>query len=237
MIDFFLFLLFLLSIVYCCDCPLLIELPILICDKESIFYDVAIGIISAYIFYVIQIVIPKVVKRIKYKNLILQKLYNIRCYMINTVEIISGTSNFSIENTDIMSEIETYLKKSNIFEDETNVYKNGIELPIIDALNYSEEKLHNEIMELISLNIVDESTLEIILKIEKLKLRDYVSPLSMNKEGNLITIRQMKGASTGGYLIYNKEVIIRELVENMKEYIDVLKSFIGFENKQYRIFF
>lgn len=232
MIDFLLFLLFFLSIVYCCNLPLVIELPILICNKESIVYDIAIGIISAYVFYVIQIVIPKVIKRLKNKKLILQKLYKIRKCMIKTIEIVSGTTNYSIDKSNIISEIETYLSKSNVFKDETNVYQNGIELPIIDALKDSEDRLHNEIMELISLNIIDEQTLNIIMKIEKLELRDCVGHLSLNKEGDLITIKQKLGKSTGGYLIYNKEVITSDIIKYMIEYIDVLKSLVEFENKQ-----
>lgn len=157
--------------------------------------------------------------------------------MIKTVEIASGTTNYSINNSNIISEIETYLNNSNIFKDGTRIYKNGIELLIIDALNDSENKLHSEIMELISLNIIDEQTLDIILKIEKLNLRDYVGSLSLNKEGDLITIKQKEGKSMGGYLIYNKEVVNYEIVKNMKEYIDVLKIFAEFERKRYhRIF-
>lgn len=217
--------------------PLLINCPFLIHDKESIVYDLAIGIISAYVFYVIQIVIPKIINRLKHKKLILQKLYNISCDMTKTIEIVSGTTNYSINKNEIISEIETYLNQSNIFKDGTHVYKSGIELPIIDALTDSENKLHNEIMELISLNIIDEQTLNIILKIEKLKIRDYISPLSSNKEGNLITIKQKEGKSVGGYLIYNKGIINYEIVKNMKEYIDVLKLLEKFRNKQYRKLF
>ena len=165
MINYLLFILFILSIIYCCNLPLLIELPFLICDKESMLYDVAIGIISAYIFYVIQILLPKLINKFKYRKFILQKLHNIKYNMKKTVEIISGIDNYSVDKTDIISEIEIYLKKSDLFNDGASVYKNSIELVIIDALVDSEIKVHTEIMELISLNVIDEKTLDMMLKI------------------------------------------------------------------------
>jgi len=231
MIDILLLLLFSISIIYCCILPLLIEFPIFICDKESILYDVAIGIISAYIFYVIQILLPKLITKLKYRKFILQKLYNIKYNMKKTVEIISGTDNYSVDKTDIISEIDIYLKKSDLFNDGASVYKNSIELVIIDALVDSENKVHTEIMELISLNVIDEKTLDMMLKIEKLGLRDFVRPLSLNKEGNLITKKQEKGESYGGYMGYNKGYVNDEIKKNMQEYIEIFKAFVEFVDK------
>ncbi len=231
MINVLLSLLFLFSIVYCCNLPLLIDWPIFICDKESMLYDVAIGIISAYIFYVIQILLPKLINKFKYRKLILQKLHNIKYSMKKTVEIISGTENYSVDKTDIITEIEIYLNKSYLFNDGASVYKNSIELVIIDALADSENKVHTEIMELISLNVIDEKTLDMMLKIEKLGLRDFVRPLSLNKEGNLITKKQEKGESYGGYMGYNKDYVNKEIIKNMYEYIEVFKEFVEFVDK------
>ena len=45
------------SVVYCCDFPVIIDMPWLINNHDSIFYGIGQSIVAAYIFYLIQVVI------------------------------------------------------------------------------------------------------------------------------------------------------------------------------------
>ncbi|MCD8150770.1 MAG: hypothetical protein LUE92_14665, partial [Clostridiales bacterium] len=60
MMNLILFLLFLLSIIYCCDEPVFFKgCEMLVNNHDSMLYGIGLSVIAAYIFYIFQVVIPQ----------------------------------------------------------------------------------------------------------------------------------------------------------------------------------
>ena len=225
MTDLMLFIVFLLSLLYCCDCPVLWNLTFLIADHSSVAYSVGLSIIAAYIIYVIQTLPGFIKRKWKYNRYITWKLMEIDDLMVNTIRILA---HFSADDSALLDEIEANLKSANIFEDaapgELRVYQNRKELPIVNALLNNEMKIHHEISQLIPLNILGKKTVTLLLDIEQLPLRSFAQNYAEQPPGDLETILQQAGKSYGGNLIYNMPVLNRELLENMRQYVKVQKK-------------
>ena len=90
MADIILFLLFLISVIYCCDHQAYKGFEFLIHDHNSMWYGVGLSIIAAYIFYLIQIYLPAIKNKLKYADFITAKLYVLKNDMRQTIRILLG---------------------------------------------------------------------------------------------------------------------------------------------------
>lgn len=233
MVDIVLLLFFMISIIYCCDFQAYKGFEFLVNDHESMMYGVGLSIIASYIFYVIQIYLPIIKNKLKYSEFIISKLDSIKGDMRLTITILTGKY---IENIgEIRKHIAYEIKEKDIFSDGSGRYRNideniNEEQVIVDALWENEWKIHRDILELISLNILGKKTLDVLMKIEMLPLRSKVEEYVKNKPSVHITVKEKKGQSIGGVFIYNKEVLDNDLIGIMNEYIDVLQELENFLN-------
>ena len=90
MLDIILFILFFVSVAYCCDIPAFTGFEFFINDHNSMIYGVGLSMIAAYIFYVVQVGLPAIKNKLKYAQFITVKLYDIRDSMRQTVTILTG---------------------------------------------------------------------------------------------------------------------------------------------------
>lgn len=217
MVDCILFLLFLLSVIYCCDFPVCFGIKFMINDHDSMMYGVGLSIIAAYIFYVVQVCLPAIRNKLKYSSFIEEKLYGIRTDMRETL----GMFGDILECND--KDIEMAIRQKDIFSDGSGHYRNisettNEEMVIVDALWVNEQKIHRDILELISLNILGKRTIDILIKVEKLSLREKVDDYVNNKPSVHIMVEQKRGRGIGGILIYNRDELTRTLATEIKEY-------------------
>ena len=216
---------FLLSLLYCCDCPVLWNLTFLVADHNSVAYSVGLSIIAAYIFYVIQTLPGFIKRKRKYNRYIEWKLTVIDDLMADTIRILA---HFNEDDSAVLREIEVNLKSANFFKNEApgelHIYQNQTELPIIEALLNNEMKIHNEISQLLPLNILGKKTVELLLDIEQLPLRSFAQNCAEQPPGNRNTIQQQAGQSAGGSLSYDMSVLNRNLLEIMRQYVKVQKK-------------
>lgn len=236
MVDFVLLLLFLASIIYCCDFQAYEGFKFLVNDHESMAYGVGLSIIASYIFYAIQIYLPTIKNKLKYSEFITSKLYSIREDMKLTITILTGKSIVNIE--EMRKNIVHEIKEKDIFSDGSGRYRNidektNEEQVIVDALWENEWKIHRDILELISLNILGKRTTDLLIKIEMLPLRKKVEEYVKNKPSVHITVKEKKGQGIGGVCTYNKEVLDNDLIDIMNEYIDVLQELENFLSALY----
>ena len=101
---------------------------------------------------------------------------------------------------------------------------------LVDALWENEWKIHRDILELISFNILGKQTTELMIRVEMLPLRDKIEAYMKNKPVRHRSIKEKRGMGIGGCLVYNKSVLDRELTDIMKEYIDALEEVGKFLN-------
>ena len=222
--DYVLLLLVVGSVIYCSEIPVLIDWPWLIADKESMIYAICLSIVSAYIFYLCQVKLPEWIKYRKNRKLIYYFLSMLEKSMRETIEILTRTQYYGQETDSVLKCIEKTLLEKNIFDDGSRNYRNRIEMTIIDALQENQEDVHKEILELISLNILDQKTIQLILNIEKIQFRQRVLFLYREKAGVQTSIAEMQGKGMAGALVYNMEVVNRDIITDMETYIKMLKQ-------------
>ena len=75
--DFVLFALFLVSLIYCCDMPAINGFEIFVNDHDSMLYSIGLSIIASYIFYVFQVAIPQILHFRRARSIGCIKLYEI----------------------------------------------------------------------------------------------------------------------------------------------------------------
>ncbi|MBE6687973.1 MAG: hypothetical protein E7588_01705 [Ruminococcaceae bacterium] len=228
MTDILLFIAFAISIVYCCDIPAVCNMNFLVHDN-TLIYNICLSIIGAYIIYIIQ-TLPSFIKRkVKYNKYIHLKLAEVETYMNDTIYILAR-ERCSDDYEKTKRKIENNIHKIDIFTDGSFVVRNKKEIVIIDALLENEQKIHNEILELISLNVLGKQTIDILLEIEQLQLRTFVEQYAINKPGVYVTRKQNEFGQPQGVLIYNDDVINRELINIMGKYIEVYKCIVNYRN-------
>lgn len=93
MIDFILLFLCLISIIYCCDIPAIKGFEVFVNNHDSMFYGVGLSVISAYIFYVFQVIIPRFIRFKQVRNIGCAKLYDIEKLMIEVLGLLQGDIN------------------------------------------------------------------------------------------------------------------------------------------------
>lgn len=108
--------------------------------------------------------------------------------------------------------------------------RNKKELSVIDALLENEQKIHREISELISLNILEKRTVDMLLEIEQLELRKFAEKYALNKPGVYVTRNQNEFEPPQGVLVYNDNAINEDLIKIMNMYIDVYERIVKYIN-------
>lgn len=233
MADIILFLLFLISVIYCCDHQAYKGFEFLIHDHNSMWYGVGLSIIAAYIFYLIQIYLPAIKNKLKYADFITAKLYVLKNDMRQTIRILLGKELDDLD--ELRRGIEHQIQQRDIFLDGSGKYRAideemDEEMVLVDALWENEWKIHRDILELISFNILGKQTTELMIRVEMLPLRDKIEAYMKNKPVRHRSIKEKRGMGIGGCLVYNKSVLDRELTDIMKEYIDALEEVEKFLN-------
>lgn len=90
--DFVLFALFLVSLIYCCDMPAINGFEIFVNDHDSMLYSIGLSIIASYIFYVFQVAIPQILHFRRARSIGCIKLYEIEELMIMVFSVLQGES-------------------------------------------------------------------------------------------------------------------------------------------------
>ena len=160
MVDLLLFLVAAYAAIYCCNLPAFIDTPLLVADKESLWYIICAGIIPAYIFHLVQVILPECLERKKNRAYLRHFLCKLKDKMQGTVAIMIGTNNQPDDPDAIMTMAEQLLKEKDIFTDGSRFNWANMELTIIDALQFNQEEVHTLILEMISLNILDKKNNE-----------------------------------------------------------------------------
>lgn len=88
--DFVLFALFLVSLIYCCDMPAINGFEIFVNDHDSMLYSIGLSIIASYIFYVFQVAIPQILHFRRARSIGCIKLYEIEELMIMVFSVLQG---------------------------------------------------------------------------------------------------------------------------------------------------
>ncbi|MBE7014149.1 MAG: hypothetical protein E7419_02945 [Ruminococcaceae bacterium] len=228
MTDILLFIAFTISFLYCCDAPAICNIDFFV-HNNILIYNVCLSLIGAYIFYVIQ-TLPSFLKRkTKYNKYIHVKLAEIETYMSDTIYIFAK-EHFVSDYEKIKRKIENNIQNIDIFSEGTYVVRNKKEIVIIDFLMENEKKIHNEILELISLNILGKRTVDLLLEIEQLELRNFAENYAINRPGAYLTRKQKEIEQPQGEVIYNDEYIKGELIKIMETYIDTYKRVVNYRN-------
>ena len=112
--EFVLLFLFLLSIIYCCDIPVIRGDEIFENNHNSILYGVGLSLIAAYIFYIFQVIIPRFLRFRRVRNIGYIKLYEVEKSMTKVFSFLQGSTP-NLEITISKELIKNYIEDINIF--------------------------------------------------------------------------------------------------------------------------
>ncbi len=220
--DFVLMFLCFVSIIYCCDIPVIKGFEVFVNNHDSMLYGVGLSVIAAYIFYFFQVIIPRFLRFRRTRSIGYTKLYEVEKSMIKVFSFLQG----EIPNLGIMISqefIKKYLEKINIFYEKSRYeIQNHRELSVFEAIVYYDNKIISLIDEILSMQYLENKYEKILLKLKNSRLHSVFEQWAMNLPGEYehYNIDSNKGTSTG-YNWVNIKVVNEDIFSSIDEYFNI----------------
>ena len=224
-----LFFLFMTSCIYCCDLPVWTGFEIFAKDSGSLLYAICEGTVIAYIFYIFQVMIPRVTRYRRMRRFVVNKLGKLECAMRSLLCCLQGDRNnpFGIFDAD---KIKGHLDSINIFSTNSEMLIiDGREHSVCEALIYYRKEIGNVIDQITTGQYISERHEEELLRVEAAKMHSTIEWLICNQTGHFTRRNQ----EMPGYKWVNPNVIRDDLSSAAKEYIDFYEDVKKLWTKQY----
>lgn len=218
MIDFILLFFCLISIIYCCDIPVIKGFEVFVNNHDSMFYGIGLSVISAYIFYVFQVIIPRFIRFRQVKNIGWNKLYDIENLMTKIFGFLQGDMNRPV--TDISKEsVKSYLDKIDIFTKNSGCeIQNHKELSVFESIANCDIKIISVIDEVLSNQYLETKYEKVLLKLKLSRFHSIMEQWKNNLPGEY-EHHNMEESGMKGYIWVNREVINSDLASAIDEYL------------------
>ena len=232
--EFVLLLLCLVSIVYCCDAPVIKGFEVFINDHDSMLYNIGLSIIAAYIFYVFQVTIPRTLRFRRTRNIGYTKIYEVEKSMIKIFSFLQG----EIPNLDITVSkelIKDHLEKIDIFEKKSRYeIQNHSELSVFEAIAYYDNKIIMLIDEIVAGQYIKNKYEKGLLSLKNSKIHLVIEQWKSNLPGEYehYDINSKEEKSTG-YNWVNIEVVNSEIISSIDEYLSIYNQITKLRKKLY----
>lgn len=237
--DFVLFALFLVSLIYCCDMPAINGFEIFVNDHDSMLYSIGLSIIASYIFYVFQVAIPQILHFRRARSIGCIKLYEIEELMIMVLSVLQGeiyhpdTPKATNEQNEA---IKKHLNDIDIFcEGSRYEIQNHKELTVFEALLYYDSKILSIIDEIFEGQYMGDHCVKKLLDLKKSKLHYVLVWCSRNLPGEYEhgTMEPSK-ESRKGYNWVNMDVVNNEILSSVEEYYNIYGQIKEMRKKLYK---
>ncbi len=218
-IEVILLILFVLSCVYCSDLPVIAGAEIFINNHDSLLYSVGTGIIASYIFYIIQVVLPRFYERRKKLPIACQKLYEIEQHMEKVGGLLQGESITEMESL-TTSKVMGYLSKTDVFEMGSRYYvRNGKMLSVWKSLKRYDELIQDAADEIISNQYLPTRGAMLIIDLKKSKLHEKIIFWDELQPGEYEhSCNGKENEKKTGYIAYNKERLAADFSLCVEDY-------------------
>lgn len=237
--NFVLFTFFLISLIYCCDIPVINGFEVFVNSHDSMLYSIGLSIIASYIFYIFQVVIPQILHFRKTRNIGCIKLYEIEELMIMVFSVLQGKIYYPDSKKPVNEQneaIKKHLDDIDIFcESSRYEIQNHKELSVFEALLYYDSKIMLTIDEIIAGQYVEDHYLKILLDLKKAKLHYVLAWYNRNLPGEY-EHRAMESSKEPkrGYNWVNIDAVNSEILSSVKEYHDIYVQIEKARNKLYK---
>lgn len=235
--EFILFALFVVSIIYCCDMPVIKGAEVFVNNHDSMLYGIGLSIIASYIFYVFQVIIPRFLHFRQKREIGCIKLYEIEKIMIKNLSILQSEIIYS--EVDVSKEeIKNYLEKINIFY-ETSKYEiqNHKELSVFEAIVYNNNKIILLIDEILSREYLENKYEKNLLKLRESKIHLAFERWKENLPGEYERYKYEKGSKKEtqiGYNWVNMEAVNEEIIFSIDDYLNIYTQIKQLRKKLYQ---
>lgn len=220
MINLILLFFCLISIVYCCDIPAIKGFEVFVNNHDSMFYGIGLSIISAYIFYVFQVIIPKFIRFKQVKCIGCAKLYDIEDSMTRVFGLLQGDINKPVAETSKKS-IKSYLDKINIFNKNSRYeIQNHKELSLFESIVYYDTKIMSLIDEVLSNQYLENKHVKILFKLKVSSFHSVVEKWKNNLPGEYEHYNTEE-IGMKGFNRVNPDAINSDLVSTIDEYLNI----------------
>lgn len=212
-----LFFLFIISCVYCCDMPAWTGFEFLVNNHDSIWYSLGVSIIASYIFYIFQVVIPRI-KRLRSTRIIaLDRLEKLENTMYNTLCCLQGVPpnpgvKFSMEL------IKKYLDDIDVFSENSKyeIHQHK-ELSVFEALVHYDNKIMTIADEIIAGQYLESKYESKLLDVKRSVFHNKIMFWIDNQPGEYKRYNQIGP----GYICVNVQAFNSDVVFSLDEYLSI----------------
>lgn len=220
MMDLILLFFCLISIVYCCDIPAFKGFEIFINNHDSMFYGIGLSVISAYIFYIFQVIIPRFIRYKQVRSIGCAKLYDIENLMAEVFSILQDNIDRPI--TEISGEsVKSYLDKIDIFNKNSGYkIRNHKELSLFEAIEDCDIKIISLVDEVLSNQYLETKYEKTLCKLKISRFHSVVEQWKNNLPGEYEHYNSEENGMKG-YIGVNNKVINSDLASAVDEYVNI----------------
>lgn len=230
-----LFFIFLISVVYCCDFPVIKGFEVFVNNHDSMLYSIGLSIIAAYIFYFFQVIIPRTMRFRHTRNVCCTKLYEIEQSMLKLFSLLQGKA--SVSDDSISKElIEKYLEEVDVFTKKSRYeIHNHKELSVFEAISYHDNKIIALADEIVAGQYIEEKYETILFKLKTSKFHAELEFWKSTLPGKYEHFHAdtMKELSTG-YVGIDLGVVRCGLIASVDEYSSIYKEIKKLREKLYK---
>jgi len=236
--EFGLLLLFLTSIIYCRDIPVIKGCEVFVNNHDSMLYGVGLSVIAAYIFYIFQVIIPRFLYFRRTRNIGCTKSYEVEESMTKVLSFLQGEPpNSGIPFSKEL--IRKNLEKINIFYEKSRYeIHNHRELSVSEAITYYDDKTMSLIDEIFSGQYLEYKYEKVLLNLKTSGLHTAFEQWKTNLPGEYEHFNlDLNKETSAGYNFVNKEAVNSDIICSIDEYLNIYgqDSFIASNNTMFSL--
>lgn len=208
-------------VIYCIDVPIVSGVFSCLVNKhDSMLYGVGLSIIAAYIFYIIQNVLPMKLREKNERKFIVEKLTKICEYMEANLRQITGDKIENVKEDVLLDLLEKHFEQNNIFLVGSGEFKEQQEMTIIECAYEHTIEINEVIKEMLYDAYLPENVRWLIKKVDYLELSKVIKKLYTSVPGYLKTITPNGAEASVGICLVNIDIKV-DIFEAVKEYIKI----------------
>lgn len=219
------------SAVYCCDLPAIFNIPFLINDHDSLMYGIGVSIIAAYIFYVIQIVIPERVRMYKCSNAAYIQLSELEDNMKMIFFMLSGKRYL---NECCLDDIRRHLTENNVYETGSTCDVNMREMTMMEALIYYFKRVDKNINDITTYNLMPYAKQQILMDIFNSELKKNIEEMNSDKPGEVVMVKRNAELAETGTRVTQYSYYVNAIVNCAEDYFNLMVKVGKYKMSIYR---
>ena len=235
MLELVLLLLCLVSIVYCCDAPVIKGFEVFVNNHDSMLYNIGLSIIASYIFYVFQVLIPRVLRFRRTRNIGRSKLYEVEKSMTKVFSYLQGEA-YNPEITVSKELIKNHLEKINIFMEKSRYeIQNHKEFSVFEALTYYDKEIIMLTDEIVAGEYIKNKYEKILFALKISKFHEVLERWKNNLPGEYEHYNaDSKKENRTGYNWVNIEAVNSDIISSIDEYLSIYNRIKKVREKLYQ---